>query len=137
MDIPPHFQVFKRVQGLGSLNPKPFKASDGVSFPKKCRVCKIQKIWGFWVTWAFFCFSFRDLKVTYPPFSSVLNMMVQKNFPTLSPFERYGGFDFYSSWLTFSIFSQKFSSLDSAVHKVAWGSCKAKKVPLWTCSLKV
>ncbi len=33
-------------------------------------------------------------------------MMEQKNSPNLSPFGRYGGFDFPSPWLTFPVFSQ-------------------------------
>ncbi len=59
-----------------------------------CRVCKIWKIWGFWVTWAFwpnFGFFLGIWRWCTPPFSSVLNKMVQKNFPNLSPFGRYRG----------------------------------------------
>jgi hypothetical protein len=63
----------------------------------------ILKIWGFWVTWAFwpnFEFFLRIWRWPTPPFSSVLNRMVQKYFPNLSPFERYGGFDFLvPGWL--------------------------------------
>ncbi len=33
-------------------------------------------------------------------------MMEQKNSPNLSPFRRYGGFDFPNPWLTFPVFSQ-------------------------------
>jgi hypothetical protein len=71
---------------------------------------------------------FRYLETTYPPILKCFDSNGGKKIVLMyHHLEDMGGFDFsVSGW--FSLCFTEFESLDNAVHKVAWGYQKPKKV---------